>query len=388
MQHHDLKSDNLLLKYTHEPGQGQVLVLKIADFGMATGTGSSTLRTTKPTGAGTPAYTAPELFEDDNAPFTSACDVYAFAICVWELITGEIPWKTKNAFTLVSALLKNERPPLTASQQDTYLGDMVKRCWVTESERRPTFVQLHREINSQPKPELSERQLLVFACSPHVSPLPEAGSEAVSVLLATSWGQACTIHWGGTSVQLQEALTARKTRRLLFSGHADAEHKDANSVVTKALGFTKPGGDLEIADPAVLAETLGRFKQSLELVFLNGCESLSLGRRVCDQGIRTVVCWSTKAEDGAARLFASEFFALVARGGKSAREAFDGAKKKLANHKHRVKAGNGTLHDVPKYEMRAPETPPTPGHNPLWTPWATGLPVLIFKDSNGIKEHN
>ena len=390
MQHHDLKSDNLLLKYTHEPGQGQVLVVKIADFGMATGTGSSTLRTTKPTGAGTAAYKAPELFEDDNPPFTNACDVYAFAICVWELITGEIPWNKKGELSLVRALEKNERPPLTASQQATYLGDMAKRCWVTESERRPSFVQLHREINSQPKPELSERQLLVFACSPHVSPLPEAGSEAVSVLLATSWGheQACSIHWGGTSVQLQEALTARKTRRFLFSGHADATHKDANSVATKTLGFTKPGGDLEIADPAVLAETLGRFKQSLELVFLNGCESLSLGRHVCDQGIPTVVCWSTKTEDGAARLFASEFFALLARGGKTAREAFDGAKEMLTNHKCQVRDRNGTVHDVPKYQMRAPGTPPAPGHSPLRVPWATGLPVLIFKDSEGIKEHN
>ena len=389
MQHHDLKSDNLLLKYTHEPGQGQVLVLKIADFGMATGTGSSTLRTTKPTGAGTPAYTAPELFEDDDAPFTNACDVYAFAICVWELITGEIPWKTKNVGSLSRALQKNERPPLTASQEGTYLGGVVKRCWDTESARRPTFVQLHRELNSQPRPELSELQLLVFACSPRVSPLPQAGSEAVSVLVATSWGQACTIHWGGTSVQLQEALTARKTRRFLFSGHADGQHKDANGVVTKSLGFTKPGGDLEIADPAVLAETLGRFKQSLELVFLNGCESLSLGRRVCDQGIPTVVCWRTKTEDGAARLFASEFFALVARGSKSACEAFNGAKAKLAYHKHEKRDRSGTSHEVLKYEMRAPGTPATPGHSPLWEPWPTGLPVLIFKDSNGIiKEHN
>ena len=385
MQHHDLKSDNLLLKYDHEPGQGQVLVLKIADFGMATGTGSST-RATKPTGAGTRAYTAPELFKRGKPPFTNACDVYAFAICVWELITGEIPWESEGEFGIVSALLNDERPPLKASQQATYLGDMAKRCWVTEPDRRPTFVQLHREINSQPRPELSERQLLVFACSPHVSPLPEAGSEAVIVLLATSWGQACSIHWGGTSVQLQQALTARKTRRFLFSGHADGQHKDANGVVTKSLGFTRPGAVLEIADPAVLAETLGRFKQSLELVFLNGCESLSLGRRVCDQGIPTVVCWRTKVADGAARLFASEFFALVARG-ESAGEAFDGAKKKLKNTKSQQKAGDGTLHNV-QYQIRDPKTPPAPGFDPLWKPWAAGLPVLILKDSNGIKEHN
>ena len=391
MQHHDLKSDNLLLKYTHEPGQGQVLVLKIADFGMATGTGSSTLRTTKPTGAGTPAYKAPELFEDDSPPFTNACDVYAFAVCVWELITGEIPWKTNSQFSLLRALLENKRPPLTASQKGTYLGHMVTRCWVMEAERRPSFVQLQREINAQPKPELSQRQLLVFACSPHISPLPQAGSEAVSVLLATSWGEACSIHWGGTSVQLQDALTARKTCRFLFSGHADGNYEGATSVVqaTKSLGFTKPGGDLEVADPAVLAETLGRFKQTLELVFLNGCESLSLGRLVCNQGIRTVVCWSTKTEDSAACLFASEFFALVARGGKSAREAFDGAKDKLANETCKVRDLSGTTHDVPKYEVRAPGTPPAPGYNPLRVPWPTGLPVLICMDvdSNGITEY-
>ena len=113
-----------------------------------------------------------------------------------------------------------------------------------------------------------------------------------------------------------------------------------------------------------------------------------MGRRVCDQKIRTVVCWSTKTEDGAARLFASEFFALLARGGKTAREAFDGAKEMLTNHKCQVRDRKGTVHDVPKYQMRAPGTPPAPGHSPLRVPWATGLPVLIFKDSEGIKEHN
>ena len=42
-----------------------------------------------------------------------------------------------------------------------------------------------RALGSPPK----TTQLLLFACSPHVSPLPQAGSEAVEVALATSWGE-------------------------------------------------------------------------------------------------------------------------------------------------------------------------------------------------------
>ena len=72
--HHDLKSDNVLLWE-----QGQEFVAKIGDFGLATGTQASTMRTGKGkngTGAA-PAYKAPEAFDDE---FTTASEVYSFGV--------------------------------------------------------------------------------------------------------------------------------------------------------------------------------------------------------------------------------------------------------------------------------------------------------------------
>merc|ERR1712147_108721 len=40
---------------------------------------------------GTPAYMAPELL--DSNTFTEETDVYAYALAIWEVLTGDIPWR-------------------------------------------------------------------------------------------------------------------------------------------------------------------------------------------------------------------------------------------------------------------------------------------------------
>lgn len=333
-------------------------------------------------GAGTPSYKAPELFDDgppgiDGAPtepeFTPKCDVYAFGICVWELITGDVPWKGKTESSLLRALMRDERPPLSGSQEDTFLGNVAKRSWSEDPDRRPTFVQLQREISVLAPPSNAARQLLIFACSPSVSPLPEVGSEAVQVMLATSWGEACSTHWGGSAQSLRDALEHRRTRCLLFSGHADAPSPGDASLPAKTLGFTKPGGEMEMHPPERVAELLGAFASSLEIVFLNGCRSLELGRMLRGHEIKTVVCWSTVCLDKGACLFASAFFTAIARD-QSARSAFTLAKEevRLAT---RPGLSNGLQGQVTAYEFRAPDQPSAFQCAPK--PKAVGVPVLL-----------
>ena len=70
--------------------------------------------------------------------------------------------------------------------------------------------------------------------------------------------------------------------------------------------------------PNEIAEMLGahspRSGGRLELVFLNGCCSEELGRAVHAAGVPVVVCWSTLAENSAARIFAMTFFKTYMRG--------------------------------------------------------------------------
>ena len=143
MLHHDLKSENVLV--------GKDDVAKIADFGLATGTGGSTMLT-NPRGAGTLAYKAPELFR--RKPFTTACDVYAFGILAWELTTGEIPWKDyekEDEASLMFAIVGGERPPLDPSQAAIFVGGLAQRCWAQEPDARPSFAEVQNECSAQLK---------------------------------------------------------------------------------------------------------------------------------------------------------------------------------------------------------------------------------------------
>ena len=172
----------------------------------------------------------------------------------------------------------------------------------------------------------NQRELLVFVCSPSCSPLPHALPEANEVRDTCSG--VVEIRHGGTADELRRQLQAAPTRRFLFSGHADASDPSGSG---HTLGFTKPGGGLELVRASDIASVLGHHAATaggfgaaakpLELCFLNGCESLELGRAAIVPGVPTVVCWRTKAFDPAARTFAKAFSEALATG-RTYREAF------------------------------------------------------------------
>ena len=73
-------------------------------------------------------------------------------------------------------------------------------------------------------------ELLIVVCSPHVSPLPEAGNEAVAVRTATNWGAACEERFGCTADDLRELLLTRRVRRFLLCGTAPPAPSNARRV--------------------------------------------------------------------------------------------------------------------------------------------------------------
>lgn len=100
--HRDLKSDNIML--TVQGGRKDFV--KILDFGLAALTRDARLA---PKGAvfGTPEYMAPEQARGEDA--TPHCDLYALGVLFFEMLTGQLPFRSSDRETLLE--MQRSAPP-------------------------------------------------------------------------------------------------------------------------------------------------------------------------------------------------------------------------------------------------------------------------------------
>jgi predicted RNase H-like HicB family nuclease len=183
--------------------------------------------------------------------------------------------------------------------------------------------------------------------------------------------------WGGSAESLRQTLNTLRPRRFLFSGHCNAP---SHPYVSPAL--TRPGGGIEIISPTLLADVIGgQARDRLELVLLNGCESLELGRALRRAGVPYVVCWSTDAHDEAASKFAAEFFRCCAAG-KGPEEAFEEGRLAVRVITHRVDDNTlpGQYANLQKFELREPGSPPIAAITAGTPTIAAGIPMLLTAD--------
>jgi serine/threonine-protein kinase len=101
--HRDLKSDNIML--TMQGGRKDFV--KILDFGLAALTRDARLA---PKGAvfGTPEYMAPEQARGEDA--TALCDLYALGVLFFEMLTGQLPFRSSDRETLLD-MQRTAAPP-------------------------------------------------------------------------------------------------------------------------------------------------------------------------------------------------------------------------------------------------------------------------------------
>ncbi|KDD74299.1 protein tyrosine kinase, partial [Helicosporidium sp. ATCC 50920] len=130
--HRDLKSQNVLL----DEG-GRALV---CDFGIAKFKDRTFLSTANGQ-AGTPAYMAPEMF--DGAGISEKVDVFSFAVLLWEMLTGQVPWAhVPSPMQIIYYVgVMGQRLPLPDSCPRG-LRDLIVRCWADEPEARPRFASI------------------------------------------------------------------------------------------------------------------------------------------------------------------------------------------------------------------------------------------------------
>ena len=163
--HRDLKPENVLL--------GRDGSIKITDFGIATA--QADVRSTHGI-SGTPAYMAPEQVTAD-AKIDARADIYAFGLMLYEMLTGEIPWKGDSAFAVASARLLAGPPDVRALRPDvpTALAELVLRCMAKDRNERPgdardlveTLTRLAR-ASEPPAPPLAQPATPLLARPAHV----------------------------------------------------------------------------------------------------------------------------------------------------------------------------------------------------------------------------
>jgi len=128
--HRDLKPANLLVdKYYN---------LKLCDFGLSCFKPKEKVLTEK---VGTPLWNAPEVLL--KKPYDELADVYSFAICVWEIYTGEEPYlDIEDWDMLIREVANGSKRPKIPSTCPSDISSLIKACWDKEPKRRPNFGQL------------------------------------------------------------------------------------------------------------------------------------------------------------------------------------------------------------------------------------------------------
>ena len=128
--HRDLKSLNILLDERCFP--------KVCDFGLSLIDNEVAV---KQRDVGTPHWMAPELFETND--YTNKVDVYAYAITMWELLTGSTPYKGKNPEQIQLAVCKNGERPSFPRGAPKDICSFIRSCWNQDPRKRPTFKQIY-----------------------------------------------------------------------------------------------------------------------------------------------------------------------------------------------------------------------------------------------------
>lgn len=127
--HRDLKTANILMDENE--------VVKVADFGVARVITQSGVMTAE---TGTYRWMAPEVIE--HKPYDHKADVFSFAVMIWELLTGKLPYDYLTPLQAAVGVVQKALRPTIPKHTHHKLADLIEKCWQQDPALRPDFSEI------------------------------------------------------------------------------------------------------------------------------------------------------------------------------------------------------------------------------------------------------
>ena len=168
-----------------------------------------------------------------------------------------------------------------------------------------SFVLMSRTLHEEKRKRGEDRELLALFSNPatpqqlQLKPL-QLGQE-LKFLMRSVPAAHLSVEPAASLVDVEMAIKKSDPALILFSGHSFAG----------SLAFELPNGRIELPPSDLFIQQLeGALR--LRCCFLNGCLTGELGHQIVSTlPSLTVICWSTVAEDAAARSFALGFYDAI-----------------------------------------------------------------------------
>ncbi|WWC65262.1 uncharacterized protein I303_107879 [Kwoniella dejecticola CBS 10117] len=147
--HGDIKGQNILIDDEGRP--------RLCDFGLSQIKIDITNKSVIPpaeggSAAGTLRFQSPERLQLN--PLTKECDVYSFAMTIYQIYSGEIPFAALDTYNAKMSILEGIRPPQLSDIPDQ-LYQLMTRCWAADPQARPTFEEISEELGTMYDPPYS-----------------------------------------------------------------------------------------------------------------------------------------------------------------------------------------------------------------------------------------
>ncbi|KAK8945838.1 Serine/threonine-protein kinase HT1 [Platanthera guangdongensis] len=149
--HRDLKTANILMDENE--------VVKVADFGVARVKTQSGVMTAE---TGTYRWMAPEVIE--HKPYDHKADVFSFAIMIWELLTGKLPYEYLTPLQAAVGVVQKALRPTIPKHTNVKLAGLLEKCWQQDPALRPDFSEIldklqliAKEVKEEPEDRRKEK---------------------------------------------------------------------------------------------------------------------------------------------------------------------------------------------------------------------------------------